>query len=68
MRKKSKSTNDMAQPTSKQEKEVLMGSAQVSTSSRPNFTRNDRSKIEICIYLYYKELSHIKKVGTEYEA
>jgi hypothetical protein len=54
MNKKSKSTNDIAQPTSKQEKEVLMDSAQVSTSSTPNFTRNDISKIEVCIYLYYK--------------
>ena len=67
MRKKSKSINDIAQPTSKQEKEVLMGSAQASTSSRPNFTRNNISKIEVCIYLYYKELSHIEKVGTEYK-
>ena len=37
MRKKSKSTNDVAQPTSKQEKEVLMGLAQLLSKDRPSF-------------------------------
>jgi hypothetical protein len=37
IRKKSKSTNNVAQPTSKQEKEVLMGSAQLLSKDRPSF-------------------------------
>ena len=37
MRKKSKSTKDVAQPTSKQDKEVLMGSAQLLSKDRSSF-------------------------------
>ena len=47
---------------------VQLVSAQLHTGGRPGFTRSNKNKKENCIYLCYKVLSHIEKMGTEYEA